>query len=54
MTSIPKQFQRRWGIFINNEIAAYINCPETYRKIATSLKNKSSKTHNINIVEEKK
>ena len=54
MTSIPKQLtKRRWGIYINNEIAAYINCPETRKKIAASLQNHSYKAHNINIVEEK-
>lgn len=53
MTNIPKQLKtKRWSIFINNEVAAYISCPEACKKIAASLRNYSSKAHNISIVEE--
>lgn len=52
MTNIPKQFiKKRWGIFINNEIAAYISCSETCKEITASLANRSYRGHSISIVE---
>ena len=56
MTGISKQLtKKRWSISIDNEIVAYINCPETCRKITASLEKYQSRGYNlsINIVEKK-
>ena len=41
-----------YGIYINNKLAAYINCPETCQKLVKGLKEKFLEAHGVGAAKE--